>query len=238
MRKWLWFFPLLVLGCQSVQEKNIAFVHQRADQLHALNTWSPTWCRIETHLTKPAQARYSELYPDEQSKLAEETWAYTWKARKASCEITALEASSPMTKNHQAFLEAAFCTLLQTHWVNSPFAEMQVSSNDVVNDRDRVHIRVAPDSPLGIYLDPNSFSLQTKTKGRGTFTVLYTQHGEDWLPESLTQTTGKLVIRVDSLTYRDSRLNGRPELASFWISVGDTTPLQHTEVQLSNCANY
>jgi hypothetical protein len=237
MLSWIIILCLCLAGCQSVQEKNLELIRQRADQLHALNNWAPTWCRVETHLTKPTVARYSELYPDEKTKLAEETWAYTWKARKNSCEVTTLEPS-PMTKNHQVFLDTAFCTLLQTHWVNSPFAELHVDPKDIVTDHEKVHIRFAEDSPLGIYLDPKNFCLQTKTKGGRTLNVTYSQRGENWLPESLVQTTGKLVIRVDGLTFRDSRLNGRPELASFWISAGETTPLQHTQVELSNCANY
>ena len=224
-------------GCESLQEKNLDLIKDRSNKLKPLQTWSPTWCRVETHLTQPALARYHEMFPEEIDKIGEESWAYTWKAQKTGCEVTSLEPS-PMTKNHQLFLEGALCTLVQVHWVNSPFAELKFNTSDVGNDGDQVQIRIASEQGLGLFLDPQTFTIQTRTKSRGVLTAVYAQRGDDWVPVSLQQTKGNSTIRLDAIEYSDERLNGRPTLKTFWISIGEGTPLQHTQVNLSECKNY
>jgi len=48
--------------------------------------------------------------------------------------------------------------------------------------------------------------------------------------------TAKLV--VDNFVYDVPRGSRRRLLKSFWISVGEDKPLQHTQVLLSDCQNY
>src|ERR1035437_6108121 len=93
---------LTLLGCQTVQQKNMALVQDRAEKLKPLSTWHSQWCRLETHLTEPAIARYREMFPDEAERLNENNLPYTWKARKYTCEINSLQPT-PLTKNHQGF---------------------------------------------------------------------------------------------------------------------------------------
>jgi hypothetical protein len=231
------FLLLIAGGCQTVQEKNLALIKDRSEKLKPLSTWRPTWCRLETRLTQPAIARYREMFPDETEKLTQESWAYTWKARKTSCEVSPLQRSE-MSKSHQAFLETAMCMLLQVHWVNSPFAELVAGPDDILSDGGRVHIRASTDQDLGIYLDPSAFVVETKTKSRGTLKASYHESENEWLPDRLEQRLPKSVLVVDALEYDTARVGRRRMLKSFWISVGEEKAMQHTQVFMSGCQNY
>src|SRR4051812_33837416 len=102
---------LAVAGCQTVHEKNLALITDRAEKLKPLGHWRPVSCRLEAHLTEPAIARYREMFPQEGAPLNENRLTYTWRARSTSCEVTPL-AASPLFKNHKGFMEAAVCLLL------------------------------------------------------------------------------------------------------------------------------
>jgi hypothetical protein len=232
-----WLISLLFLfGCQSLQEKNIDLIKDRAEKLKPLSTWRPTWCRLEAHLTQPAMARYRQMFPEED--FDEDVLAYTWKARKATCEISALQPST-LTKSHQGFLETAMCILLQVHWINSPFEGLEFAPQDVDNEEKLVHIRPPEiDKKLGVYLDPVAFIIETRTKSRGILKVAYSEHDHDWLPDRLEQDMPGARVVVDGLEYSNARVGGRRMLKSFWISVGDETPFRHTQVMVSECQNY
>jgi hypothetical protein len=235
---------LILTACQTTQEKNKALVRDRVEKLKTLSGWRATWCRVDAHLTQPALARYREMFPEESEKIDSDTWSYTWKARAGACEVTALE-TSPLAQNHRAFLEDAFCTLLQTHFVNSPFADLQVNGEGIVSaPKDSVQIRTSPDPNLGLYLDPGTVTVETRTKARGTFRALYGEHSSQWLPDFIEQRTDKTIVVLDGFEYGNVPVGGRILPKSFWISVGDrSTPaskeaFQHTRVELSNCRTF
>jgi hypothetical protein len=231
---------LVLAGCQSLKEKNIELIQDRADKLKPLMTFKPTWCRLETKLTEPAKARYREMFPEDVDKLGDATLNYTWKARKYNCEITPLD-SSELTKNHQGFLETAICTLLQVYWVNSPFEELQMVPRDIKNEKDgRIHIEGSMiDKELGVYLDPVNFNMDTRTKSRGVLKAVYGQVQGQWLPVKLEQVTAKADLVVDEIEYETVPVGGRKLVKSLWISVGDKDQvMQHTQVLFTGCRNF
>lgn len=226
-----------IAGCQTVQEKNQALVRDRFDKLRSLSTWKPTWCRLETHLTQPALARYREMFRDETSKLGEETWVYTWRARETSCEVKA-DRNTPLAKAHRSFLETAFCTLLQTHFVNSPFDELKIMPEDIQSNEEKVQIKLGSNDGLGLFLDRKEVSVETRTKSRGTLRAFYSDREHQWLPERIEQKTDKAILLLDAFEYSGTPVGGRRMLKSFWISVGDARALQHTRVEVVNCQNF
>ena len=228
---------VFLTGCQTVEQKNEALVRDRIEKLKPLSIWKPTWCRVSTHLTQPAIARYREMFPEEVDKLTEESWAYTWKARETVCEVSALD-KSPMLQNHKGFIESAFCLLLQTHYVNSPFDELKISPSSIVKNGERVQIRTSLEDDLGLFLDPIDFKVETKTKSRGVLSARYSSHEGDWLPDHLEYHSPTSTIVVDTIEYAEVKLSGKRMIKSFWISVGDDKTLQHTQVELSACQNF
>lgn len=239
MGKLFLFLLVALVGCQSVQEKNQAVVRSDFERLKPLSTWQPTWCKVDTHLTPAALARYGEMFPDEKDVLAQDTWSYTWKARETSCEITALD-SSPVIANHHGFLETAFCLLLQTHYVNSPFDELKISPEDISRtDNEQVQIRTAPSEPdLGLFLDPQRLHIETHTKSRGIIRADYSEINHQWLPTRLEQRLPKETLVIEDIKYSDVPVGGRRMIQSFWIAVGEDQALRHTQVSLYNCQNY
>lgn len=230
-----------VLGCQTAQQKNLALVKDRATKLRPLSKWRAKWCRLDARLTQPVISRYRSMYPQDGAKLDQDSLAYTWKARESSCEITALE-DSPMVANHKAFLDTAICTLLQTHWVNSPFDELQVGENDIVTSGPKVQVKVSEVEDLGLFLDRERFSVVTKTKSRGVLEAVYMPVGKDWLPQSISQRTGPTEILIDQIEYSSDSTGDRPLIRSFWLSLGGLTgaaieekALAHTQVNFSEC---
>src|ERR1700722_10146363 len=139
MLKYLLVLVVLLPACQTMQEKNLALIRDRADKLKPLSLWKPLRCKVSTHLTQPALARYKEMFPDEKG-LSEVGPDYTWRQFHSTCEITP-DQHTPLTKNHQAFVETAFCLLLQVHFVHSPFDDLQFKpGEDVGGDDRRAHI--------------------------------------------------------------------------------------------------
>jgi hypothetical protein len=226
-------------GCQSVEEKNVELIQDRVAKLKPLTQFKPTWCRLETQLTQPALARYREMFPEEAEKIGEGTVNYTWKARKYNCEITPLDAN-PLTKNHQGFLDAAICTLLQVQWVNSPFEDLNIYPRDIQNEKGgTIHIQASMiDRDLGVYLDQQTFKMETRTKNRGTLKAVYTQVNQEWLPQRLEQASEKVRVVVDNIEYDTVPVSGRHLIKSLWISVGDGETHQHTQVNFTGCRGF
>jgi hypothetical protein len=177
------------------------------------------------------------MFPEEDVKLKEDIWAYTWKARESSCEVTSLDPS-PLSKNHSSFLESAFCTLLQTHFVNSPFDELKISADDIVTSEGKVQIRTGLEEGLGLFLDPKSFTIETKTKNRGVLRAVYVERDHHWLPVRLEERHANTQFVIDQIEYDDVPVGGRLVPKSFWISVGEQQAFPHTQISLSNCRNF
>jgi hypothetical protein len=131
--------------------------------------------------------------------------------------------------------------LLQTHWVNSPFEDLQINPRDVTKEKDgKVHVQSTMlDPALGIYLDPGPFKLETHTKARGILRVDYAETAfHQWLPTRLEQATAKTRVVVDQIEYDPVAVGGRHLIKSLWISVGDDDVRQHTFVAFSDCQNF
>jgi hypothetical protein len=231
--------PLLLAGCQTIRDRNMELVQDRAQKLLPLSRFRTTWCEVEAKPTEPALARYRQLFPKEKSMLEKnESWVYTWHASENSCEIRALESSEAI-KNHIAFVETALCLLLQAHWVNSPFDDLHVEPKDLVRLEDKVQIRTSPASPeLGIWLEPKEFVVESRTKSHGDLKATYGQPvADEWLPTRIEQTKDKTSVLVDEIDYKKTKDGKRRLISSLWISVGDdkVAPVRHTQLEFFNC---
>ena len=230
-----------LLACQTTGEKNIEFIRDRQAKLQTLPKWVPTWCRIESHITQPALAVYGKLFPEENDHVTDGTLNYTWKARSYSCEVTALDPSR-IASNHQAFLETALCILLQTHWVNSPFEQLEMVPRDISKDKNgTIHIQSSMiDKSLGVYLDPTNFKIETRTKTHGVLKAVYTESANhEWLPSRLEQITPKAKIVIDEIDYDTNVMNRRHLIKSLWISVGNIEePIRHAQLTFNDCQSF
>lgn len=224
------------LGCQSAQQKNIEVVQKRAVSLAPLMRWTPTQCRVEARPTQPMLAMYRTIFPEENMT---DSLTYTWRAQKFNCDIKGNE-DTRAGKNFQGFVKIALCTLLQTHWVNSPFEDLQLHPRDIKQEKDgRVHIQTSMlENELGIYLDTGPFKIETKTKALGLLRADYEENSaKQWVPVRLEQVTKSNFV-VDSIEYDQSTAaNGRHQIKSLWISVGDQKrPLtRHAQLSFDDC---
>lgn len=230
-----------LISCQTLHDKDFAIVRDRVDRLEPLSKWHATQCRLTAILTEPAKARYKQMFPDEGEALEEKAWPYLWVSRESGCDIRA-PSSSPMRDQHRKIIEAAFCVLLQTHYVNSPFDELKVSAENVSRRADRLQILSGASPELGIFLDPDKFEVETRTKARGTFVADYAEHGskdawvrERWLPERLELKTDSMTLVLDGFEYGPMALYGRTMLEGFNLSIGDKQAVLHTRIKISNC---
>lgn len=212
-------------------------LRDRVEKLKPLSTWKPAWCRVDARLTQPAIARYKEMFPDEIDKLTAESLAYTWKARETACEITPLD-SSPLTRNYASFLDTAMCVLMQVHWVNSPFDELKVGADDIGERDGQVHIRAGESDDLGLFVDPRTVAVETRTKGRGVLRAAYAEVDGTWLPQRLVQRTAGADFVVDTIEWSDTYVGARRMPHSLWISVGEDKPVQHSQLVFSDCREF
>lgn len=223
-------FLLAIMACQTAQQKSLHLVANRTEQLKPLSTWKSTWCQLEVELTQPTQARYQEMFPQEN---VTNTMRYTWRALESSCEILP-NGTGQALKNQQAFLETSLCLLLQVHYVNSPFDELIIKDSDVEAVGEVTHIRSGKDPALGIFLPSEKFVLETRTRNRGVLKAEYSEYSRDlWLPSRLEQSLGDTLLRVDDIEYGTE---ARPLIKSFLISVGSSQkPIRQSKVSFTDC---
>lgn len=228
MRSLLVFAFLLTAGCQTAQQKSEALVIDRAAKLKHLSNWKSTWCQVDTELTEPAKARFTQMFPFEPAG----DMSFAWRAREASCEVTALSPSSA-AKGQAAFLDTALCLLMQVHYINSPFDELEVTGKDIEPVRESAHIKSGDNPTLGIFLPPDSFTVETRTKARGTLRVDYADQGGKMLPSRLEQDRGKTKFLVDELEYETS--GSRPMLKAFSVSLGGEKTFKQSRAIVRDC---
>jgi hypothetical protein len=219
-------------ACQTTQSKNLALIQDRAAKLKPLSNWSPVLCKAEVTLSQPAAARYKEMYPKE--KL-EEPWEYTWKAREVACEVYGSK-HSPMRDSHKTFMETAMCLLLQTHWVNSPFDELAADTDSVVSQDPYVQIKMGEDPALGIFLGRQNFTVETRTKTRGTILAEYAEREGAYVLHRIENRVDSSVLAIEEPEYESGPR--RPVLKGFWISVGAEQPFRHSFVSIKECKPY
>lgn len=239
MRILVFLAVLTVVGCRSAQQRREDLLRDRVQKLAPLTKYNPTWCQADASLTQPALARYRQLFPEEAKKLDGRPLTYTWKARESACEVTPLD-KSPATLAYKAFLDSALCVLMQTHWVNSPFDEFPYAPERLTDTDDgKIHLSTQDGKEFGLFLDPAVFSVQTRTKGRGTFDAVYTLKDGQWLPERLAQRlAGGTQIVVDEIEWEAARAGRRRMVRSLQISAGEERPLQHSKIEFSGCREY
>jgi hypothetical protein len=226
---------LLLVGCASAQKKNLAVVQDRVLKLKPLSTWSAKLCKLEVTLSEPAKARYKEMFPGE--KLTE-PWEYTWKAREVACEVYG-SSHSPMRDSHRPLMESALCLLLQTHWVNSPFDELKVGPEAIVESGDRVQIKMNEDPALGIFMERQAFVVETHTKSRGWMRAEYGDRDGSYVPLRLEAHGPDSVLALEDFDYEIAPIpHGRPVLRSFWIAIGNENVLKHSLVSVRECKPY
>ncbi len=225
------FVFVFLTGCQTAQQKSERLVNERAAQLQHLSSWPSTWCQIETELTEPAKARYEQMFPFETAPEL----TYAWRSRESTCEITPL-VPGETAKSHQAFLETAMCLLMQVHYLNSPFDELNLAGPGVEPVGEYTHIKAGDKPELGIFLPRDSVTVETRTKSRGVLRALYEERQGQLLPKRLQQDRGGTVFVVEDIEYDDTaRAGARPMLKSFWIAVGAGTPLRHSKAIVRDC---
>jgi hypothetical protein len=99
-------------------------------------------------------------------------------------------------------------------------------------------LRTGADPDLGIYLDPKTFRLETRTKSRGTITVDYEAVGGAWVPSRMAQRVDHVAVVVDQMEYEPPRGTERPRLRGFVINVGDEKARPHSDVTVTECRSY
>lgn len=233
---------LSVYGCQTVQIRNHNLVRDRAEKLRPLSKWRTAWCEVETELTHPAVARYQQMFPKEKART-QESLKFTWRASESACEIKGGE-ESPLMKNQKGFVESAMCLLMQVHWVNSPFDEMDVRTQDLESRQvgegdgavEAVHVRTAgAGADYGMFVLSPDFKVETRTKSRGVLRATYAENAGEWLPSRLEQSGTNTQFVVEDIEYSDEKIGSRRMLKSFWISVGTDRALRHSKVSFYNC---
>lgn len=238
---------LIVTACQTPQQKNQVLLQERVQQLAPLSHWQTVQCRAVAKLTEPARARLRQLYPQETEQLEAESWPYIWRASETGCEVRTARAT-PMIEAHRTLVSAAFCLLLQTHYVNSPFDGLSPQTSEaLISHGSRVQVPLGG-GEIGMYVDnelseQKTFQIETRTQSRGMFVATYTDRHripgmrEGWLPERLEERNGRTWIVVENIQYSPVSLYGRTMIQSFDISVGENQAIPHTHIKLSRCLN-
>lgn len=174
------------------------------------------------------------MFPKELDLLTAESLPYTWKATETSCEVTPLK-KSPLLDNYRGFLETALCVLVQTHFINSPFDELEISGARVDVREGRTLLRTGDAQDLGLYLDPQRFNVETRTKGLGVLSADYQDFDGRTLPARLSQRQGSTVFELGNFEYL-APADGQPRtLKSFAIGVGEERAVAHSLVSVSEC---
>jgi hypothetical protein len=236
MRRTLLILSLLTVACQSTREKNALIVKDRIEKLSSLSQWKPIKCQIKTELAAPQAQKYELAFPDEKELIENWDVSYDWTARHARCEVHP-KPLTPVTANQRAFIEEAFCTLMQVFWVHSPFDDLKVLPTDIEDEETKVFLRQKEDTDLGLYLDKTNMSIETKTARKGTYSASYAPVGTKWLPSELKHETLTFKFVLKEFDWGDGENRAPPK--SFWIYVGEqAAPSAHTQVQISDCQPY
>ncbi len=223
-------------GCQSVQEKNQEHVRDRIGKLKGLSSWQSKICHVKAMLTQPARARYKEMFPKDKLLKSDLPMEYTWRVSESRCEIEGA-ISSPLIESNKSLLNTAFCVLLQTHYVNSPFDELKASKDDLLKVEDQVQIRTNEDPKVGIFLDTKKFTVETRTANQRSFLAEYNLIGSQWLPSRIETRSGKALIVIDSITYSEAPVGGRSMVETYTLGIGEDQVLPHTTIEISDCKN-
>lgn len=231
--KFLWvFMALTLLSCTSLKlRSNRDFIQQRAHQLEGLNHFPEQNCTLTAELSQPVKAGMEDTLPGWKTKTPIGKRTYEWQVRKNSCRVTTDETAK-WVSYQRAIVQAAVCTLLQTHYVNSPLLGINFEKIPIVDHEDRVEISTGPGTSLSLLR--GDFVLETKTKARGLLRAQYFMAERDWVPSSLEQQLPESVVRVDQITYGLHARNFTP-LESFWISVGSDNVIAHTFIKVERC---
>jgi|GEM_PF-2673571 len=235
MMRLLALFFLVTTACQTTHEKNAILLKDRIEKLQPLSEWKPIRCEVKTELAPQQAQKYIAAFPEEKEHIEDWDMTYEWTPRRSRCEIHP-KALTPVTANQRAFMEEAFCTLMQVFWVHSPFDDLKVEPNNIEDHDKQVFLRQKEDSDLGLYLDKESMSFETKTARKGTYSAKYALHGTHWLPSEIKHETLTFKFLLKDFEWEDGI---RTPPKSFWIyvgDVGDATP--HTQAQIGECKAY
>ena len=228
-------FVILALGgCVSTTlSKNRETLKDRFVKLESLSRFPAKTCTVEAQLSEPMKQRYLALYPQEKSLLKKGNWSFSWSVSEYGCQIS-VSKPSEMQKSHLSILNAAFCTLLQAHFVNSPFDGLKLKDEQIEDQPENVFIRANENA--GIAVHKNDFLIETQTAHLGSFKAHYQKGERDFLPDWLEMNMPNSRLRIDQITYGEPTISRTP-LQSFWISVGDQEVTAHTFVNVLSCTN-
>jgi hypothetical protein len=233
MKHWLVLVFLLTAACQTTREKNAIILKDRVEKLNSLSAWKPLHCQVKTELSGPQAQKYEVAFADEKELLENWDVTYDWIPRRTRCEAKPKPLTA-MTANQRAFVEEAFCTLLQVFWVHSPFDELKVMPQDIEDSDTQIFLRQKEDSDIGIYLSKTDMKFETRTAHKGTYSARYAQVGKQWLPSELRHETPTFKFVLRDFEWSEDALRAPPK--SFWIYVGDiAAPVAHTKVIIDSC---
>lgn len=235
----MWYKSCLVSlvflsGCQLSQHRAMSLIGDRAQKLKPLSRWQQATCEVEARLTSPSIEHYKRILPTEKDALASGGWTFRWHARESSCEVTTT-ATGEAARTQKGLLDTALCTLLQVHWVNSPFDELQIASEQVELKDNVVRIRAPMQPELGLYLPTDQFLIETRTKSRGNFQATYAPIANEWLPKRIEVRSGKTVLALDEFEFDEMRIDGRRMIKSVWLELGEDRSLRQAQLVFTDC---
>lgn len=243
LAKFRWDIRILALllaattltGCQTAAQRRVSLLKDRVDKLKPLSHFQPLTCQIEAELTAPARARYAALYPEDVAVIEEPHLEFVWHARRDASDLTASSPSAFM-RNFAQFIGPAIKMLLQVYWVHSPFDDLRVRPEDVIEASDgRVFLRTEEGKSFGLYLSDQRFELETRTKGHGQLSAEYALNKTDWLPIRMEQDFGPTQLILDRFEWAEVPVVGRRVISAVWLKAGQGKALDHAHLFFKDC---
>jgi hypothetical protein len=225
----------MLSGCQSLQEKNALFLKERVERLQPKTSWTARRCEVKAELSAPQAVKYRTAFPDETGLLDNWQATYDWSSRESKCQIH-VQPLTPLTANQRAFVEEAFCTLLQVFYVHSPFEGIRILPTDMIDQEGRLFLRQRADSEVGIYLDKAAMNIETQTARNGVYKASYVQHDNVWLPNEISHQSSLFSFVVRDIDWPDGDSRQPPK--SFWIYLSENNEASqtpHTKLEITNC---
>jgi hypothetical protein len=224
---------VVLTGCQFAQRRALGLIEDRTQKLKGLSQWQPVSCLIEARLTSPSVEHYKRLLPQEKN-LDSGGWTFRWRARETTCEVTT-SASGEAARTQKGLMDTALCTLLQVHWVNSPFDELKIEPEQVDLKDNLVRVRAPARPELGLYLPTDRFVVETRTRARGNFQATYAWLENEWLPKRIEVRSEKTVLALDDFEYDQLKIGGRRMIKTVWLELGEDRSLRQAQLIFSEC---
>jgi hypothetical protein len=222
-----------ITGCQFARVRALQLIEDRTHKLKPLSQWQPVTCQVDARLTAPSIERYRRRLVD-QKELDSGGWIFRWRAGESTCEVSTRDKNE-VARTQRGLLDVALCTLLQVHWVNSPFDELNIVPEQVEWRDNVVRVHTSSRSELGLYLPTDQFVIETRTLSRGTFKASYGLVGNEWLPTRIEVHSGKSILALDGFEYDSPGIAGRRMIKTAWLEVGEERSTRQAQLVFTDC---